>query len=89
MTTLEISNSSAISKIDFQEDENIVGICYTSSNKIYEFYCDDIQNVKEKILNTQEKNESVGKLIHSLRKDGILESIIVEETNEPNQKKTE
>lgn len=84
METLEIKNSSAISQISFQEDENIVGICYTSSDKVYEFYCEDFVNVKGQIINAHEKAESVGKLINSLRKDGSLETIVVEETNESN-----
>lgn len=83
METLEIKNSSAISQINFEKDENIVGICYTSSSKVYEFYCNEFDKVKEQILNTYNKEESVGKLINSLRKEGKLETIIVEEANEP------
>jgi hypothetical protein len=85
METLEIKNSSAISQISFQKDKNIVGICYTSSDKIYEFYSEDFDNVKDQIINAHEKAESVGKLINSLRKDGSLETIVVEETNESHQ----
>jgi hypothetical protein len=83
METLEIKNSSAISQINFEKEESIVGICYTSSSKVYEFYCEDFESVKEQIINAHEKAESVGKLINSLRKDGSLETIILEETNEP------
>lgn len=76
MLTIEISNSSAISKINLLEEENIIGIAYTSnSEKIYEFYCDDFENVKNKIENTLQKDESVGKLIHTLRKNGEIETI--------------
>lgn len=76
MITLEISNSSAISKINLIEDENIIGIAYTSNNeKIYEFYCDDFECVKTKIQDALQKDESIGKLIHSLRKNGEIESI--------------
>lgn len=82
MKTLEIQNSSAISKITFEVEESIVGICYTSSDKVYEFYCDDIEDVKTQIIDTYNNDESVGKLIHSLRKEGKLETIIVENTNE-------
>lgn len=76
MLTIEISNSSAISKINLLEEENIIGIAYTSnSEKIYEFYCDDFENVKNKIENALQKDESVGKLIHTLRKNGEIETI--------------
>lgn len=76
MITLDVPNSSAISKINLIEDENIIGIAYTSnSEKIYEFYCDDFQSVKDKIQETLQREESIGKLIHSLRKNGEIESI--------------
>lgn len=76
MKTLTFNNSSAISKINLIEEENIIGIAYTSNNeKIYEFYCDDIESVKDKIQTAIEKEESIGKLIHSLRKNGEIESI--------------
>lgn len=76
MTLIEIQNSSAISKIQFIEDEKIVGIAYTSSSdKLYEFYCENLDEVKTQIQDAITKNESVGKLIYSLRKNGELETI--------------
>lgn len=76
MITLEVLNSSAISKINLIEDGNIIGIAYTSnSEKVYEFYCDDFECVKTKIQDALQKDESIGKLIHSLRKNGEIESI--------------
>ena len=82
MTTLEITNSSAISKISFNHDESIIGICYTSSNKIYDFYCNEFDDVKTQIIDAHKNDESLGKLIHSFRKDGKLETIIVKTTDE-------
>lgn len=78
-TLFKIENSSAISQIELIEDENIVGIAYTSnSDKRYEFYCENLESVKNQIQETISKNESIGKLIHTLRKNGELEVIEAE-----------
>lgn len=75
-TLFKIENSSAISQIEIIEDENLVGIAYTSNlDKKYEFYCENLDSVRTKIEEAICKNESIGKLIHSLRKTGELESI--------------
>jgi hypothetical protein len=81
MTTLEIKNSTAISKIEFNLEKSIVGICYTSNpEKLYEFHCDNLLEVKENLYNAHEKGESIGKLIHSYKKDGTFEVINVDES---------
>lgn len=73
MEILEIKNSSAISKIEFNKEESIVGICYTSSHKTYDFFCEDLNIVHKKISTALENQESIGKLIHTMRKDGLIE----------------
>ena len=83
MTTLIIENSSAISKVEFNNEESIVGIYYTSNpERGYDFYCDNIEEIQFEITQTYSLGESVGKKIHTLRKEGKLETIIIEETNE-------
>ena len=79
METIEIKNSSAIAKIVFNDEKNIVGICFTSNiEKSYDFYCETFEDTKTKIIETDTLGESVGKLIHSFRKDGTLEAIVDE-----------
>jgi len=79
METFEVKNSSAISKIIFNEAENIVGICFTSNaEKTYDFHCGTFEDVKTKIIDTENTGGSIGKLIHSYRKDGTLEAIVNE-----------
>jgi hypothetical protein len=80
MKTIKIENSSAISQINIDEDQQIVGVAYTSNeSKIYEFFTEDVEYVENKISETLENGESVGKLIHSLKKEGMLEVFITEE----------
>jgi len=79
METLEIQNSSAISKIIFNEDVNTVGISFTSNvDKSYDYYCTTFEETKTRIINAHQAGESVGKLISSLRKEGTLEVIVNE-----------
>jgi hypothetical protein len=79
METLEIKNSSAISKITFNDEESIVGICFTSNTeKTYDFFCDKLEEVKSIIIQTETDGGSIGKLIHSYRKDGTFEAIVDE-----------
>lgn len=79
METIEIKNSSAIAKIVFNNEKNVVGICFTSNiEKSYDFYCETFEDTKTKIIETDTLGESVGKLIHSFRKDGTLEAIVDE-----------
>lgn len=66
--------SSAISSIQVCAEENTVTIVYNSNTeKSYDFYTDDPEYVINEIRNALEKNESIGKLIHRLKKDQILE----------------
>lgn len=79
MNTLEVKNSSAICSIEFNLEKSIVGIYFTSNpEKAYEFHCDTLAEVKDKLYDCYEKGESIGKMIHSYRKDGTFEAIIVE-----------
>lgn len=69
MEVLEFTDSSAIAKIQFDDEQNQVGIAYTyKPDKVYVFNCNDLTFVKEKVKVT----ESVGKLVAELRKDGTL-----------------
>jgi hypothetical protein len=80
--TIQIKKSSAISKVSFWYDSNLIGITYTKSkdqDKEYLYHCDDLVSVEEQITKAEEAEESVGKLFHKLRKDGVL--IQLEEFN--------
>lgn len=69
MEVLEFTDSSAIAKIQFDDEQNQVGIAYTyKPDKVYVFNCNDLTSVKEKV----KLAESVGKLVSELRKDGTL-----------------
>ena len=72
MEVLEFTDSSAIAKIQFDYDENQVGVAYTyKPDKVYVFKCNDLTLVKEQI----KVAESIGKLVSQFRKDGTLMSI--------------
>lgn len=72
MEVLEITNSSAIAKISFDDTENEVGIAYTYKPETFYFFkCDNLTMVKEQVKTA----ESVGKLVSQFRKDGTLTSI--------------
>lgn len=75
LTTFDTSEkSSAISSIQVIPEENTVKIVYNSNTeKSYDFYTDKPEYVLEKISKTLENNESIGKLIHQLKKDQVLE----------------
>lgn len=78
METIEIKNSSAISKISFNEDESLVGICFTyNTDKEYLYHCEKLNEVKSQLLQIESGGGSVGKLINSFRKDGTFEQIEV------------
>jgi hypothetical protein len=82
--TIEIKNSSAISKVSFWYDSNLIAITYTKSkdqDKEYLYACDDVLNVETQIIEAEKAEESVGKLFHKLVKDGILTKIENEEFN--------
>jgi hypothetical protein len=73
METFNFSNSSAICKVILQVDDNIVGVAFTSNpDKEYLYLCEDIEEVKSKILQTKENKSSIGKLINQFKKEGIL-----------------
>ncbi|NBP04224.1 MAG: hypothetical protein EBU90_29870 [Proteobacteria bacterium] len=72
MEVLEFTDSSAIAKIQFDYEENQVGVAYTyKPDKVYVFKCNDLTLVKEQV----KVAESVGKLISQFRKDGTLISV--------------
>jgi len=72
MQVLEFTDSSAIAKIQFDNEQNQVGVAYTyKPEKVYVFGCDDVSFVKEQV----EVAESVGKLISQLKKEGTLQKI--------------
>ena len=75
MKTLEFENSSAIAKISLDYDENQVGIAYTyKPDLFYLFKCSDVNSFESTVENAVNADESLGKLISQLRKDGTLES---------------
>ena len=66
--------SSAISEVSFDYDDNQVGVTYCSNpEKSYVFACDNPQSVEDQIRTT----ESVGKLIAQLKKNQELVPIQV------------
>ena len=72
MEVLEFTDSSAIAKVQFDYEQNQVGIAYTyKPEQIYIFKCDNLTMVKEQVKTA----ESVGKLVSQFRKDGTLTSI--------------
>jgi hypothetical protein len=72
MEVLEITNSSAISKISFNDETSEVGIAYSyKPETFYLFKCDEIEVVKDKIQTA----ESIGKLISQLKKEGTLQTV--------------
>lgn len=80
MKTFKIENSSAISSISIDPESSIVGVAYTTNeSKVYEFFTESVEYVESKIKETLESEGSVGKLIHSLKKEGVLEVFTVEE----------
>jgi len=61
--------SSAISEVSFDYDENQVGVTYLSNpDKSYVFACDNPLSVEDQIRTA----ESVGKLIAKLKKNQVL-----------------
>jgi hypothetical protein len=61
--------SSAISEVSFNYDENQVGVTYLSNpDKSYVFACDNPQSVEDEIRTA----ESVGKLIAQLKNNKVL-----------------
>ncbi|MFN9907052.1 MAG: hypothetical protein ACK56F_13190, partial [bacterium] len=76
MSLIEFTNSSAISKISFNHDDSEIGVAFTANpDKYYYFQCEDVDNFIEKLEETVNANESLGKFISGLRKDGTLISL--------------
>lgn len=73
MSLIEFTNSSAISKISFNHDDGEIGVAFTANpDKYYYFQCEDVDNFIGKLEETINANESLGKFISGLRKDGTL-----------------
>lgn len=54
-------------------DKNSVYVMYNSNiHKEYEFTCENIDNFTEKLSNTLNNKESVGKFIHTSVKEGMI-----------------
>jgi hypothetical protein len=69
---LEVENSSAISKISLNYEENIVAVAYTSNpEKFYDFLCEDVISVRDKLKSA----ESMGKCVSELKKEGTLQGM--------------
>lgn len=67
-------DSSAISEVSFDYDENQVGVTYHSNpDKSYVFACDNLKSVEDQIRTA----ESVGKLMAQLKKNEILVPIVI------------
>jgi len=67
-------NSSAINTL--KVDKESVFVVYNSNiDKEYEFMCQNTDNFTQKLSETLEKNESVGKLMHSCIKEGKLVAV--------------
>jgi hypothetical protein len=73
MSLIEFTNSSAISKISFNHDDSEIGVAFTANpDKYYYFRCEDVDDFIQKLEETVNANESLGKFISGLRKDGTL-----------------
>ena len=69
--TYEFPDSSAI--FELKVDKNSVYITYnTNIDKEYQFECENVEQFTEKLSKTIDNNESVGKLMHSVIKQGEL-----------------
>jgi hypothetical protein len=67
-------DSSAISEVSFDYDENQVGVTYLNNpDKSYVFACDNPQSVEDELRT----GESVGKLIAQLKNNKVLVPIQV------------
>jgi len=73
---IEFADSSAISKISLDDDNNEVGIAFTyKPDNFYLFECDDVSEFETKVNEVIGAKESLGKFIASSRKDGTLIAI--------------
>jgi len=73
MPFIEFTNSSAVSKISFNHEDSEIGVAFVANpEKYYYFQCEDVDNFVEKLEETVNANESLGKFISGLRKDGTV-----------------
>ncbi len=73
MNFIEFTQSSAISKVAFDHDNGEIGVAFTANpEKFYFVECDDIDGFVNKLQETVNANESLGRFISDLRKDGTL-----------------
>ncbi len=76
MNYIEFANSTAISKIFFDHDNDEIGIAFTASpDKYYYFQCEDIDDFISRLQETVNEQKSLGKFIAEMRKDRILISV--------------
>jgi uncharacterized tellurite resistance protein B-like protein len=76
MNYIEFANSSAISKISFDHENDEIGVAFTANpDKYYYFQCEDLNEFIEKLQETVNEQKSLGKFISEMRKDGTLVSI--------------
>tara|TARA_B100000035_G_C20646828_1_gene399139 strand:+ start:268 stop:498 length:231 start_codon:yes stop_codon:yes gene_type:complete len=76
MHFVEFTQSSAIAKVAFDHDNGEIGVAFTADpDKFYFFECDDTDGFVTKLEETVNKNESLGRFISELRKDGTLVSV--------------
>tara|TARA_B100002019_G_scaffold12348_1_gene9986 strand:+ start:344 stop:580 length:237 start_codon:yes stop_codon:yes gene_type:complete len=72
--TYEFPDSSAI--FELKVDKNSVYVTYnTNIDKEYQFECENVEQFTEKLSKTIENKESVGKLMHSVIKEGQLVAV--------------
>lgn len=73
MKVLEFTQSSAISKISFNHDDKEIGVAFVANpDKFYYFNCEDVDDFVNNLQEAINQNESLGKFISKLRKDGTL-----------------
>jgi hypothetical protein len=76
MQIIEFSQSSSISKIALKHEDNEVGIAFTSKpEQFYFFQCNDVGNFVDVMESTINSEGSLGKMVSSMRKEGILISM--------------
>jgi len=76
MNVIEFTNSSAVAKVSIDSAESQVGVAFTSNpEKYYMFNCDNVDGFVESLNKTISEEESVGKHISQLRKDGSLTAV--------------
>ncbi len=72
---MKINGSSAIANVNFDLDENQIGVTYTSQDKEYVFLAKDKNRVRTELASTTARNESVGRLINDYKKSGQLTEV--------------